>query len=520
VRPQTATSSNDYRARQMMIPLEDEPESLRIALMLDTHHINEILESGLRVTLVSSGLTLLFVLAVGLWLARSFTRPIFKLVAVAQAMAEGDLTSRANLSHHDEIGQLGRAVDQAIITIANLLDQQARAAGERQAILQSIADGVLAVDNDERIIIINPTAAAILGVENDALIDQPLEYLADVSEDPTMSVGLQQIVSQIRSELVDPDMAPTEERASLGNRIVRIHSTPTLVQDQTRTGAVVVLQDITRIVEADRAKSEFIATASHELRTPLTSLKGFVDVFGLSGTDNLNDNQQMFLEIIKRQTDSMVQMVNDLLEVARLEQGIQRAERRWVHPEQAIAEAQTSLRSLIEQRRVTIQTDLPEKMPCIWIDYLHLRRILTNLVSNAVKYVHHGGNVWIRAYELDDPAHLSNSQHMLPWKHREERSLVFVVEDDGVGIRTEDQPKIFTRFFRSENALSVEVGGTGLGLAVTRALVELHEGQIGFWSEENQGSRFWVRMPTPSTAPLDEEQTEQLHAHAQSDHSG
>lgn len=495
----TPFSQRGYRISNIAIPIED--KQLQLTLKVNETGINEILESGLRVTLISSALTLLLVLVVGMWLAQSFIRPILKLARVAQAVALGDLTHRANLRHEDEIGQLGRSFDQATETITHLLDQQAHTAAERQAILQSIGDGVLAVDTEEHIVMINPKAAHLLQQDADALIGQPLSAL-NTGDDPALTVGLQQMIGQLRSELYDPDMAPTEEQVSLGNRIVRMNSTPTLVNETTRTGAVVVIQDVTRAVESDRAKSEFIATASHELRTPLASLRGFVDVFCLTGTDNLTETQRMFLDTIKRQTDSMVQLVNDLLEVARLEQGKQRSERRWVQPLNTIDEAITSMSSLIEQRQIVLQLDLPPDLPPIWIDGLHLRRILTNLLSNAVKYVHSGGRVVIRAYELDDPARLPSPPADLLWNHLEERSLVIEVEDNGVGIQESAQPHVFSRFFRAENPLSVEVGGTGLGLAIARSLVALHEGQIGFWSVENQGSCFWVRLPTPSTEPL------------------
>jgi len=223
-------------------------------LRLSEQEINEIVGSGFRVMVISSGLTFLLLLSVGVWVSQSFTRPILKLDAVAQAVAAGDLKRRANLSHDDEIGRLGRSFDQATATIAHLLDQQARTAGERHAILQSMADGLLAVDVDERIIMINPVAAELLGQSAASLLSQPLLKLTNV-EDTVLAIGLQQVVDQIRSELHDPDMDKTEEHISLGNRVVRLHSAPTMGSGNRLTGAVVVLQDITEAVEADRAKS-------------------------------------------------------------------------------------------------------------------------------------------------------------------------------------------------------------------------------------------------------------------------
>lgn len=495
----TSYSDNGYRISSVAIPIDR--KQLQLTLKLSEWSINEILASGLRVTLLSSVLTLLLVLIVGTWLAQSFIRPILKLVRVSQAVANGELTQRANLSHADEIGQLGRSFDQATERITHLLDQQAQRGAVRQAILQSIGDGVLAVDTDERIVVLNAMAAQLLQQNPDDLVGQPLSAL-ETSDDPALMVGLQHMVMLLRRELYTPEPDAAEEQVSLGSRIVRMNSTPILVNGNVRTGAVVVLQDVTRGVEADRAKSEFIATASHELRTPLASLRGYVDVFSISGTDNLTETQQTFLQTIKRQTDNLVQLVNDLLEVARLEQGKQRTERRWVQPHRAIDEAVTSLYTFITQRGVKVQLNIPPNLPPIWIDNLHLRRILINLISNGAKYSQAGGHIVICAYQLDDPAQLPSPPADLPWQHQEARSLVIQVKDNGVGIPARDQPYIFTRFFRSENPFSVEVGGTGLGLAITYSLVALHKGQIGFCSVEQQGSCFWVRLPTPSTEPL------------------
>ncbi len=389
-----------------------------------------------------------------------------------------------------------------------MLDEEAQRAGELNAILQSMADGLLVVDTSERIVIVNPVAADLLGQSAEALINQPLDTLTAV-DDPVQAIGLQHVVEQVRAELADLEHSLTEGRITLGDRIVRLQSQPTLGRGSSLTGAVVVLQDITREVEADRAKSAFIGTASHEMRTPLASLKGFVDIFYLSDIDNLTQNQRMFLDTIRRQTDNLVSLVNDLLEVARLEQGTVRMERRWLSIPTVIDESVASLNTQITQRKAQITLDLASDLPNVWIDTIHLRRILTNLISNAIKYIHDNGWVWIRAYQLDDPESLpappSGDQ---PWMLQDQRSVVIEVEDNGVGIRADDHPRIFQRFFRSENPLSVAAGGTGLGLAITHSLVALHHGQIGFRSVEGQGTCFWVRLPAPTTDQLErEEQT-------------
>jgi signal transduction histidine kinase/HAMP domain-containing protein len=493
-----AISQNGYRELHTSITLGG--QELPFVVRRSEAEINDILDSGFAVVALSNGITLLFVLLIGLFLARSFARPLRKLSRVAQAVAGGDLAARAHLLGNDEIGQLGQAFDSATSRITSLLDQQARSAGERHAILQSIADGVLAIDSNEQIIIINPTAAALLGREQSSLLASPLAALVDVS-DPVRMTAMELIVEQVRGELSDTDFAPTEHTIGLGTRIIRLQSAPIRVGTNERIGAVVVMQDVTVVVEADRSKTEFIATASHELRTPLASIKGYIDLFQLLGAASLSEQQREFLKVMKRQADHMTSLVNDLLEMARVDRGALRVNPTWNGLSLAIEEVLTALHEPIRLKQVQIQVQIPDDLPSLWIDTQHLRRILLNLLSNAIKYVRPNGWVRVRVSELQDETPLVAFDKQ-PWPHDDERSLLIEVEDDGVGIRAEDQPKIFERFFRSENPLTVEAGGTGLGLAITEALVEHNSGQIGFRSVEGMGSCFWIRLPLATASSL------------------
>ncbi len=473
-------------------------ESIVIRLQISEQSADQIIALGLSIILVGSGLALVLLFLAGAWLARSFTRPIFSLVQVAQAVTAGDLSRRSRLTSRDEIGQLGNALDRATDMIVQLLDEQAHAVRERQAILESIADGVLAVDMEERIVAFNPAASELLQQDATHMLGQSLSQL-ELTAPPALRAGLQQVISQVRSELYDTDLQPTEDQVALGSQIVRLQSAPILSSMGKQLGSVVIIQDITRIVESERTKTAFIGMASHELRTPLTSMKGFVDILSYTDLSVLSDEQRLYIETIQRQTNNLTLLVNDLLETARLEQGGWRLECRWVTVKQALEEAVAGLNNLITERNVNVQIEVAPRLPSIWIDPIHLERILTNLISNAVKYVYSGGDVYIRVWEINHADELPGGTLTdMPWKHDEDRSLIIAIEDNGVGIRAEDQSLIFNRFFRSDNPLSDEVGGTGLGLDIARSLVALHQGQIGFTSIEGRGSCFWVRLLTPN----------------------
>ncbi len=489
----TDTLLTTTQSREITIPLGD--GQVRARLQVSRQDADAVITTSVQVIMLSSGLTLLVLLgAVGV-LANNLSQPILTLTHTADAVANGDLSRRANLKRRDEVGQLGTLLDRGTATIAEMLENRARTVSERQAILQSITNGVLVVDTEERIVMMNPAAATLLGQAPDAQVGQPLNTLAD-QDDPVLLVGIQQVIAHLRASLHRAAPHLAEEHLSFGNRVVALHNAPVYDSQAICIGAVAVLQDVTQIVAADRAKSTLIATAAHQLRTPLVSLKEVVDTLNSEPNDDLDAMQRLSVETITRQTDNIMLLVDDLLTMARLEQGIQPSDYRQFAPLTVLRETVDSLSGFSLQRQVQVHLDTDTELPLLWIDPLHLKRILTNLLSNAIKYTRSGGQVWIRAYEIATPEQVPNPSHThLSWSHADDHSLVIAFEDTGVGIRAQDQAQIFTRFFRSENPLSVEVGGTGLGLAITHSLVELHQGQIGFWSVEEQGSCFWVRFP-------------------------
>lgn len=491
-------STNEQRI--YLTPMQLGNKLFYLQIQRSEQEIKAIVSTGLGVMLLSNTLTILLLLAVGIWLAHTFTRPILKLATVAQAVAGGDFSQRANLAQQDEIGQLGRAFDQAATTIGILLDAQAQMAGERHAILESIADGVLAIDLEERIVLFNPAAKALLDFSESNLLGQTLPLLVEETNLDLLP-GMQQIVAQLQSELHAHDGQSNEGQIMLGERVLRLHSTPIWAKGPKLVGVVAIMQDITQAVEADKEKREFLATAAHELRSPLAGLKCLFEVFTFNDTSNLDENQSSFLAAIKEELDSLIALVNDLLEVSRLERGMNQITANWVTLPVVVEEALLSLCEEIKAKQVNLHLEIGANLPALWLDRLHLRRILANLISNAVKYTFQEGRISIRAYELHDPALLPSSPSNQDWFFQEQRSVVIEIEDDGLGINELDQAHIFRRFFRSRKTpYTKKVEGNGLGLAITRSLVELHKGQIGFRSVEGEGSCFWVRFPILSTA--------------------
>ncbi len=360
--------------------------------------------------------------------------------------------------------------DQAL-RLSEMLTYQQEEASKVRAILQSIADGVIVVDRENRIILANPASQQILGMAREELEGRFTHELPGLFQPG----GL---------------FAQENPRFELMDRYINVSSTPVVTDAGEMLGRVYVLRDITREVEADRAKSEFISTVSHELRTPLTSIKGYVDLILLGSVGEITPMQRNFLEVVRSNSNRLVDLINDLLDISRIETG-----RIVLSPEplsifDVVEEVVESARAEIERKQLTLEVRVPPDLPLVHADRKRITQVLTNLVSNAYKYTREGGRVEISA-------------------RCENGFLTVSVSDTGVGISKEDQKKLFTRFFRADNPLRDEVGGTGLGLAISKSFVEMHGGKMWVESELNVGSTFSFSLPlTQPPAGRQEEQGE------------
>lgn len=468
------------KARQLSAAITLGGEPLLLLASLENPQIETIVAAGRNAMLLSVFTTFILLMLIGTRFAETIIRPLARLTRVADAVAAGDWQQRAAFAFDDEIGRLGQAFDHAAATVTTLLAQRDQEASQRQSILQSITDGVLAVDADERVLLVNSTARQLLGWATSPLGVQAGTVLLD--NNGTTEEGRVALAHALRAALSGE--ANSERNTQLAGRDVRLSCAPVRGKHGQSLGAVAVLQDITESVAADRAKTQFIATASHELRTPLAGMKGFVDLLHLQGLDNLSDDQRYALGVVRRQTDLLVMLVNDLLEVARLEQGQSAVQPTLVDATATLREVVAGSEAQLQQHQHQLGTELTEGLPALWIDSSHLRRIVGNLLSNAIKYTPDGGQIVVRVM-------------------RTGQQLRIEVEDNGVGIALRDQDKIFSRFFRSENSLSVRSGGTGLGLSLVKTMVEMHGGEVGFTSKEEQGSRFWVVFPVAESLALE-----------------
>ena len=355
-----------------------------------------------------------------------------------------------------------------------MLKQQRVEAAKSQAILEDVADGVLVSDTHGRVILFNAAAERVLDISRREVLGRSMREM----------LGLYGAAGRAWLEAVEDwaahpgDLTPGDfvaERVQVGPRIVSVHVSP-VVMGKEFLGTVSIFRDITAEVEADRAKSEFVSTVSHELRTPMTSIKGYADLLLMGAVGEMSEQQRHFVTVIRNNANRLTSLVNDLLDISRIETGRVELNQRAVSMTDLVEQVVATLQGRARERNLELTSSLDKGLPAVWGDADRLTQILTNLTGNAIQYTPPGGRVSISARATED-------------------MLEVAVSDTGIGISREDQAKIFDRFFRADDPLVQETSGTGLGLAITASLVHMHGGEIWVESELGEGSTFYFTIP-------------------------
>lgn len=357
-----------------------------------------------------------------------------------------------------------------------MLRSQQTEAAKSQAILESVADGVMVSDQSGEIILFNAAAERVLDLRRDQVLGRPATELSGLYGPG--AADWSDTFDQWAENPRDYAGQFLSEQIELDERIVQVHVSPVLHGNEY-LGLVSVFRDITREVMADRIKSEFVARVSHELRTPMTSIKGYADLLLLGAAGEVTPEQRRFLETVKSNADRLSLLVNDLLDISRIEQGQIELDVRDIDLRELVHDIMATFvgRREEEQRSIDLRVDFPDSVPTVQADYDRITQVLTNLISNAYSYTADDGYVLLRVSPNADGVQID-------------------VEDNGIGIPKEDQSRVFERFFRGENHPVVfKTAGTGLGLSIVQQLVHMHNGDIWFVSEPGHGSTFSVFLP-------------------------
>jgi two-component system, OmpR family, phosphate regulon sensor histidine kinase PhoR len=362
-----------------------------------------------------------------------------------------------------------------------------------ETIINSLTDGLMVLDQEGRLVLANPFISRLIGLQAEDY-GRPLTDLLEGSrfdihfKDEPCREALHKVL--VQGETLKSEMILGSEPAS----IFQVFWVPLIEVEARVGGAVILLHDITDFIELDRMKSEFISVVSHELKTPLTSIKGFVRLLAAERVGPITEKQRHYLEVVQRQTESLTVLINDLLDLSRIEAGISDIKHEPVDLPQVIRGVLQQLDQMALDKEIALHLEVENELPAVSGDGERLGQVFTNLIHNAIKFTHEGGEVRVRAASAGDIC------------------LVRVV-DNGIGISAQEIPRIFDKFYQVDSSSTRQQSGTGLGLSISKQLVAAHGGEILVNSIKGQGTTFSLTLPfhrgaaarrTPGSQALDE----------------
>ena len=495
-----AKSSDLPMVRQHLTP-DGEVTDVFVPLMHDGKYLG-VLAIGINpnpTVVASSNLTRDVTLAVfisiwvmvilgGVFNALNITRPIKELLRGVKNIAAGNFKQRIDLPLGGELGELILSFNVMAERLERYEEQNIEELTAEKAKLETlvstIADGAVLLDTNLQVILVNPTARRIFGWEGSDIVGKNVLHYLPEAVTMELTRSLYQIAAGETS--TEREREGEEFRITLTQPIPRtIRILLTRVLDQYREsikGIAMTVQDITREVELNEAKSFFISNVSHELRTPLFNIKSFIETLHEYGEDLTETERREFLETANRETDRLTRLVNDVLDLTKLESC------RIYHFEpvdiaQPVEQTLRTYQLNARDKGIELAQEIEPNLPPILGHYDLLLQVFANLVGNALKFTEPGGRVAIRAYLLEPSLN-----------HHDEIGQVRIeISDTGIGIDLEDQEAIFERFFRVENRVHT-LEGTGLGLSIVRNIIEKHHSRVHLVSEVGVGTTFWFDL--------------------------
>jgi len=405
-------------------------------------------------------------IVLSLWMARRVSRSVTTMVEAANRMAEGDLSRRVAVPEEQELAMLARALN----TLGQKLQERLKDLEEEQArtawILESMVEGLVAIDQQRRIVLMNAGARRMLRLGQDI---GGTRHLLEIIRHPDLRTLLQEC-----DELATGAVCRRELTLDSPPMALMLHAVP-LRRGADRMGTLLVLHDVTELRRLERARQEFVGNASHELRTPLTAIRGYVETL-LEGAVDEPGRARPFLEVVARHAERMSRLVDDLLDLSNIESGRLQLERHAVPLDEVARPVLALHQEAASKKGITLRLEIPPDLPPALADRDRLQQILINLVDNAIKFTS-AGQVTLSAQKA------SSSR------------LEVMVTDTGTGISSMDLPRVTERFYRVDRARSRERGGTGLGLSIVKHLVHAHGGELHIESELGKGTTVRFTLP-------------------------
>lgn len=410
-------------------------------------------------------IALLLTIVLGYFISFSITVPINDLKDKAVKMSDGDFSQRAEIKSSDEIGELAGAFNFLTERLSSTLIEISSEQNKLKAIIEHMDDGLLAVDKNEKIVHYNNAAVKLLAA-------------ADIGEKSTFN-------EIFKPDLEEINFKKITECAKIGkttsftitrkDRILKV--SPAFYSDDSHTieGYAVLFQDITEHERLDNMRKEFVANVSHELKTPITTIKSYAETLLDS---NLEDRELIFkfISVINKESDRMTALIRDLLQLSHIDFKKEKWNYENTDIKFIINETSEKLKMFAEEKKQQISTLLPEYPLSAYVDRSKTEQVITNILSNSIKYTQNGGHIEIKAEKIGS-------------------NILIKIKDDGIGIPEKDIPHIFERFYRVDKGRSRAQGGTGLGLSIAQNIINEHKGEIKVNSKVGIGTEFIISIP-------------------------
>ena len=417
----------------------------------------------------SSLIAIVLVIIITFLISQGITKPIAEMKKQTEKIAEGNYTGEVKIYSDDELGQLGQAINDLSFKIK---EAQENSESERQrldSVLRHMSDGVIATDRRGRIVIMNTAALDILNLKSEKVIGIPLLSILPLEE----KVTFRELLETQHERLIH-----LEEDGE--DSIVQCEFSVIQRESGFISGLVCVLTDVTEQQKIDRERRNFVSNVSHELRTPLTSIKSYTEAL----VDGAWENKEIapgFLKVIETETDRMMRMITDLLNLSRMDQNRLALEKEFINMNELVVHIVNRFEMVLQSepyrdKNYRILTDITQRDLWVELDQDKMTQVLDNIINNAIKYSPDGGRIIVRLMETHT-------------------DIIVSVSDEGLGISRKDIPHLFDRFYRVDKARSRAMGGSGLGLAIAQEVIQLHGGKIWVNSIENKGSTFFVSLP-------------------------
>lgn len=438
---------------------QDESMVLRISVPLND--VDDTVQTARRYILVAVGMVIVLTSVAAWIISGRLSRPLEDLRRHAANVASGDFTARVEPSDTSEIGAVGDAFNVMTVELERSLKEEEQIKVRLSAIMEGLADGVVLTDDQGIVLRMNEAAESMLLTDEADAIGRPF---VQVSRDHEMALVLRKALDGKKSP-------QTTVEHGLERHAIMV--TARTVDGSSERLGLVVLRDVNDLRRSELVRREFVANVSHELRTPLTSIRALVETLEAGAVEEA-DVAQEFLRRIVGEVDRLNELVEDLLDLGRLEAGRAPLQVEQTDPGEAIRAGADRLRAQVQRAGLTLEVDIEEGLPEVELDIKRIEQVLLNLIHNAIKFTPPEGKITI-------------------FVGRQKSKIIVRVQDTGVGIAEEEQSRLFERFYKSDKARRSE--GTGLGLAIAKHIVQLHGGEISVESALGEGAAFTFTIP-------------------------